>query len=79
MSRMIVRGLAMAALAGALGLGACAWPFGSQPAPAPPPAKQAVMSGHHCYGTLAEVDCFARRLPGEDHRRVGWFDAPGPN
>ena len=77
MSHIAARGLAMAVLAGALGLGACTWPPASEPAP-PPAEKQAMMTGRHCYSTLAEVDCFTRPLPGEDHRRVGWFDAPGP-
>ena len=29
-----------------------------------------------CYRTLAEVDCHARPLPGEESRRVGFHDAP---
>lgn len=29
-----------------------------------------------CYRTLAEVDCHPRLLPGEESRRVGFYDAP---
>jgi hypothetical protein len=29
-----------------------------------------------CYRTLAEVDCHARPLVGEDSRRVGFYDEP---
>jgi hypothetical protein len=29
-----------------------------------------------CYRTLAEVDCHAAPLPGEESRRVGFYDAP---
>ncbi len=28
----------------------------------------------YCYRTLAEVDCHAQPLPGEDGRQVGFFD-----
>lgn len=30
----------------------------------------------YCYRTLAEVDCHSRPLPGEENRRVGFYDAP---
>ncbi|MEO3430942.1 hypothetical protein AAFN88_18960 [Pelagibius sp. CAU 1746] len=29
-----------------------------------------------CYRTLAEVDCHARPLAGEESRRVGFYDEP---
>lgn len=29
-----------------------------------------------CYRTLAEVDCHAHLLVGEESRRVGFYDAP---
>ena len=29
-----------------------------------------------CYRTLAEVDCHARPLTGEENRRVGFHDMP---
>lgn len=29
-----------------------------------------------CYRTLAEVDCHAVPLPGEESRRVGFYDVP---
>jgi hypothetical protein len=29
-----------------------------------------------CYRTLADVDCHAWVLPGEESRRVGFYDAP---
>jgi hypothetical protein len=29
-----------------------------------------------CYRTLADVDCHAVALPGEESRRVGFYDAP---
>jgi hypothetical protein len=29
-----------------------------------------------CYRTLAEVDCHAVPLPGEESRRVGFYDPP---
>lgn len=29
-----------------------------------------------CYRTLAEVDCHARPLAGEETRRVGFYDKP---
>jgi hypothetical protein len=30
----------------------------------------------HCYRTLADVDCHALPLPGEESRRVGFYDRP---
>lgn len=30
----------------------------------------------YCYRTLAEVDCHRQPLPGEESRRVGFYDAP---
>lgn len=53
----------------------------------PPPPEQGLVRGwappmfapktveHFCYGTLAEVDCHARLLSGEENRRIGFFDA----
>jgi len=29
-----------------------------------------------CYRTLAEVDCHPQALPGEESRRVGYYDEP---
>ncbi|MPZ11674.1 MAG: hypothetical protein GEU89_15920 [Kiloniellaceae bacterium] len=30
----------------------------------------------YCYRTLADVDCHAEPLAGEDNRRVGFYDEP---
>jgi len=54
-------------LAVALGVGACV-PRG--------PADRAVLAERYCYRTLGVVDCHAAPLPGEESRRVGFFDAP---
>lgn len=32
------------------------------------------LATRYCYRTLAEVDCHAQPLPGEDGRQVGFFD-----
>ncbi len=60
------RALRIAALLGlATGLAACSGP-----------QTRVVYAERFCYRTLGEVDCHARPLPGEEHRRVGWFDRP---
>ena len=38
------------------------------------PAPGLELAVRYCYRTLAEVDCHAQPLPGEDGRRVGFFD-----
>lgn len=64
-------------LAAVLLLGACS---GSGPWPGwSAPRSTAKLAERYCYRTLAEVDCHARPLPGEDTRRVGFFDAPYPD
>ncbi len=40
------------------------------------PMPEAELALRYCYRTLAEVDCHAQLLPGEEFRRVGYFDAP---
>ncbi len=40
------------------------------------PTPRAELAQRYCYRTLAEVDCHAQLLPGEEFRRVGYFDAP---
>ena len=40
------------------------------------PAGPAVLAERYCYRTLGVVDCHAAPLPGEDYRRVGFFDTP---
>ena len=57
-----MRWLLAAGLLGLL-LGACA------------PQPQPELALRYCYRTLAEVDCHAQVLPGEETRRVGFFDA----
>ncbi len=37
------------------------------------------LAARYCYRTLAEVDCHAQPLPGEDGRRVGFFDEAALN
>ncbi len=36
-----------------------------------------VTAEKYCYRTLARVDCYAELQPGEEARRMDWFDAPG--
>ncbi|MEE8189952.1 MAG: hypothetical protein V3T80_12145 [Kiloniellales bacterium] len=57
-----MRWLLAAGLLGLL-LGACA------------PQPETELALRYCYRTLAEVDCHAQVLPGEEYRRVGFFDA----
>ncbi len=40
------------------------------------PTPRAELAQRYCYRTLAEVDCHAQLMPGEEFRRVGYFDAP---
>ena len=40
------------------------------------PTPKAELALRFCYRTLAEVDCHGQLLPGEEFRRVGFFDAP---
>lgn len=42
------------------------------------PEPQARLAERYCYRTLAEVDCHAAPLAGEERRRVGFWDAPLP-
>lgn len=51
-----------------LGLSACNLP------PDPPP--RLTYAERDCYKTLAEVDCHPQALPGEESRRVGFYDPP---
>ena len=63
---MAGRGLALAAAATAVPLlMGCA---------EPPP--KLVYAESYCYRTLAEVDCHNWPLPGEEGRRVGFYDEP---
>lgn len=57
-------------LAGAVGVALLAAGCGPAPLPKLTYAERA------CYRTLAEVDCHAVALPGEESRRVGFYDAP---
>ena len=58
-------------------LGACsAFTPGLPGWSAPTPTPRAELAQRYCYRTLAEVDCHAQLLPGEEFRRVGYFDAP---
>lgn len=60
-----------------LALGACA---GTQDYAMPRQTTTAATPlERYCYRTLAGVDCFAAPQPGEERRRVGYFDAPGPH
>ncbi len=34
------------------------------------------LADRYCYRTLAEVDCFFAPQPGQEARRVGWWDGP---
>jgi hypothetical protein len=43
---------------------------------APEPLPKLTYAERPCYRTLAEVDCHAVALPGEESRRVGFYDAP---
>ncbi len=40
----------------------------------PPPSPR--YGVHHCYKTLANVDCHAVALVDEPTRREGWFESP---
>lgn len=51
-----------------LGLSACNLP--------PDPAPRLTYAVRDCYRTLADVDCHPRALPGEESRRVGFYDPP---
>jgi hypothetical protein len=42
----------------------------------PRPFPTLTYAERHCYRTLAEVDCYAAALPGEESRKVGFYDAP---
>ena len=42
----------------------------------PRPFPKLTYAERPCYRTLAEVDCHARPLVGEESRRVGFYDAP---
>ncbi|HEY9548700.1 MAG TPA: hypothetical protein VIR45_04290 [Kiloniellaceae bacterium] len=59
-----VRALALAAAALPL-LAGCADDF-----------PELTYAERYCYRTLAEVDCHSRPLPGEENRRVGFYDTP---
>ena len=77
----------VAALFLPLALAACANPFaGYAPGEAEivqagwyEPAPRPVLAARACYRTLARVDCHAAPLPGEESRRVGWYDGPLEN
>lgn len=58
-------GVAVAVLAVLTLVGGCAEPF-----------PTLTYAERHCYRTLAEVDCHALPLPGEESRRVGFYDRP---
>ncbi len=73
---MAVTAARAAAVAMALALGACAGaPDYAMPRPT---TAMGTPPERYCYRTLAEIDCFAAPRLGEEHRRVGYFDAPGP-
>ncbi len=59
--RLVVIGLPLVAA-----LAACA---------ADPPPRL-TYAERHCYRTLADVDCHAQVLPGEENRRVDFYDEP---
>jgi hypothetical protein len=40
------------------------------------PAPTLVYAERPCYRTLGEVDCHPIPVPGEESRRVGWYDPP---
>ncbi len=40
------------------------------------PRPRLTYAERHCYRTLAEVDCHAHPLVGEESRQVGFYDAP---
>jgi len=40
------------------------------------PERRVVLAERYCYRTLGVVDCHAAPLPGEEARRVGFFDTP---
>ena len=42
----------------------------------PSPQPVAVYGPHHCYRTLAQVDCHATPLAGEANRRMGHYETP---
>lgn len=44
------------------------------PAADPPPLL--TYAERNCYRTLADVDCHPEPLPGEESRRVGFYDEP---
>ncbi len=60
--------LGLFGLALVLGLSACTSP--------PDPAPRLTYAVRDCYKTLADVDCHPRALPGEESRRVGFYDPP---
>lgn len=41
-----------------------------------PPLPKLSYAERPCYRTLAEVDCHASALAGEESRRVGFYDTP---
>ena len=65
--RLTIRLAALGGLAALPLLAACEM---SQPLPTLTYAERP------CYRTLAEVDCHSRVLPGEESRRVGFYDEP---
>jgi hypothetical protein len=40
------------------------------------PLPKLIYAERPCYRTLAEVDCHAKLLPGEESRSVGFYDTP---
>ena len=42
----------------------------------PEPFPKLTYAERPCYRTLAEVDCHAHALVGEESRQVGFYDAP---
>lgn len=44
--------------------------------PSTSPGPVAVYGAHHCYRTLAQVDCHAAPLAGEANRLMGHYEAP---
>ena len=40
------------------------------------PLPRLTYAERDCYRTLADVDCHAQALPGEENRRVGFYDEP---
>lgn len=63
--RFSLRAGAAAVVLAVLPLGGCAEPF-----------PTLTYAERHCYRTLAEVDCHADPLSGEESRRVGFYDRP---